>query len=330
MTLVLYGQGADGADKTEPLKYTVSDGKASVTYGGKTITTTAITDNTFTASLDGTEKMTCTFSTKQGTKLPGMTPSDPDTPPVDETILDNAGIIGTISGWKSEKMTKVDDTTYTYKFTANDASGQFSIQEVSGLWATRWCGNDATGAADDPATTAIKPGEGPAAMVYSTAEDPTHVQLKGLQKNSEYEITVVIVDSAKKEISCKIELTKAGEVDENAGPLDDFVLKGDFDSFGDGITLTRTDGNSYTVDLTATAVEQQLKITTASWSPAYCVDAEKAVISMDLTDSDVKWYKGDSGMSNPTVTGLEIGSTYTITIVCSEDETYVTVNIAKK
>lgn len=80
MTLVLYGQEADGTDKTELLKYTVSDGKASVTYNGKTIETTPIADNTFTASLDGTDATKCSFSTTKGTKLPTSTPPAPDTP----------------------------------------------------------------------------------------------------------------------------------------------------------------------------------------------------------------------------------------------------------
>lgn len=253
-----------------------------------------------------------------------------DTPVEDTTILKEAAIIGTINSWSPEKMTKVNDTTYIYKFIASDSTEQFSIQEVSGSWTTRWCGNNEKGVPTADETTKCVPGGDLQPMVYSTEADPTHVQLNDLQKNSEYKITVVIVDPGKKQISCKIELSKAGEVDENAGPLDDFFLKGDFDGFGDGTKLTRSEGNSYTVDLTATAEEQLLKITTASWNPSYCVDDSGNVISMSLSDSDVKWYKGDSGFSNPTVSGLEVGSTYTINIVCSDDGNYVTVNIAKK
>ena len=69
-------------------------------------------------------------------------------------------------------MTKVDDTTYTYIFTAADTSAQFSVQEVSGNWATRWCGNDAEGAESDPATTAIAPGGELKPMVYSKEKNP--------------------------------------------------------------------------------------------------------------------------------------------------------------
>ena len=253
-----------------------------------------------------------------------------DKPLEDTTILKEAGIIGTINNWTAAKMTKVNDTTYTYNFTASNDTEQFSIQEVLGDWAKRWCGNNTKGVPDAEDTTKCVPGGDLQSMVYSSEADPTHVQLNSLTKNSEYKITVVIVDSSKKDISCKIELLKAAEVDENAGPLDDFYLKGDFDGFADGIQLTRTEGNSYTVDFKATTAEQQLKITTASWNPAYCVDDSKAVIAMSLSDKDVKWYKGDSGFSNPTISGLEIDSTYTITIVCSDDQSYVTVNIVKK
>ncbi len=254
-----------------------------------------------------------------------------DTPVEDTTILRDAGIIGTINNWSAEKMTKVNDTTYTYSFTATDSTAQFSVQETLGDWKTRWCGNNEKGVPEAPETTKCTPGGELQPMVYSSEADPTHVQLNGLSANSEYKITVVIVEPSTKSISCKVELTKAGIINENAGPLDNYLLRGDFDSFGDGIQLTRIgESNTYTVDLEATATEQALKITTATWSPAYCVDDSAAVISMDLSESDVKWYKGDSGMDNPKVSGLTVGTTYTFTIVCSDDKSYVTVNIAEK
>lgn len=135
-----------------------------------------------------------------------------DAPVEDTTILKEAAIIGTINSWSPEKMTKVNDTTYTYNFIANMAIEEFSIQEVSGQWASRWCGNNKSGAPDDAETTKCVPGGDLQSMVYSTEADPTHVQLKDLQKNSEYKITVVIDDPDKKQISCKIELLRAGEV----------------------------------------------------------------------------------------------------------------------
>ena len=164
----------------------------------------------------------------------------------DSTILGEAGIIGTINGWTAAKMTKVDDTTYTYKFTAADTSAEFSVQEVSGNWAKRWCGNDAAGAAGDPATTAIAPGGELAAMVYSSEANPTHVQISGLEINSEYMITIKIVDSASKKVSCKIELTKAGEAPSEYS-WKGLTLKGGWEGWwGDTVTLTDAAVQEYT------------------------------------------------------------------------------------
>ncbi len=164
----------------------------------------------------------------------------------DSTILGGAGIIGTINGWTAAKMTKVDDTTYTYKFTAAETSAQFSVQEVFGDWATRWCGNDAAGAESEPETTAIVPGGELAAMVYSTEANPTHVQISGLEVNSEYMITIKIVDSTSKKVSCKIELTKAGEAPSEYS-WKGLTFKGGWEGWwADNVTLTDAAVQEYT------------------------------------------------------------------------------------
>ncbi|MCI7799317.1 MAG: hypothetical protein MR555_06370, partial [Spirochaetia bacterium] len=64
VTLTLYGKGEAGADVVEYLTYTVSDGIATVDYKGQKITTTKIENDTFKASLDGTEANTASFTTK--------------------------------------------------------------------------------------------------------------------------------------------------------------------------------------------------------------------------------------------------------------------------
>lgn len=134
----------------------------------------------------------------------------------DTTILKEACIVGINDNWDKDgksdnRLTKVDDTFYTYTFTSKKAAQQFSIVEVSGSWASRWCGNNTKGAAEDSATVAIKPGEDFKDMVYSTEKDPTNVQISGLSINSKYKITLKIVDAGKKTLACKIELTEAGE-----------------------------------------------------------------------------------------------------------------------
>ena len=175
----------------------------------------------------------------------------------DSTILGEACIVG-INGCWDEKgasgniLKKVDDTTYTYTFTTDAAVQQFSIVEKKGSWASRWCGNDAKGAASDPATTAIVPGGELAAMVYSTEANPTHVQISGLEINSEYMITIKIVDPASKAVSCKIELTKAGEAPSEYS-WKDLTLKGGWHgSWGDTVTLTDAATQEHTFTAAAT------------------------------------------------------------------------------
>ena len=75
VTLTLYGKGEAGADVVEYLTYTVSDGIATVDYKGQKITTTKIENDTFKASLDGTEENTASFTTKAN-----PAPADPETP----------------------------------------------------------------------------------------------------------------------------------------------------------------------------------------------------------------------------------------------------------
>ncbi|MCI7533392.1 MAG: hypothetical protein MSA36_00140 [Treponema porcinum] len=170
----------------------------------------------------------------------------------DSTILAEACIVGINGCWdqtgaSGNILKKVDDTTYTYTFTTNAAAQQFSIVEKKGSWASRWCGNNAKGAASEPETTAIAPGGKLAAMVYSTEADPTHVQISGLGINSEYMITIKIVDPASKAVSCKIELTKAGEAPSEYS-WKDLTLKGGWEgSWADRKTLTDAAIQEFTV-----------------------------------------------------------------------------------
>ena len=71
----MYGQGEGNTDLVLPLTYTVSDGVATVDYNGQKIATTKIENDTFKASLDGTEENTATFTTKAN-----PAPTEPETP----------------------------------------------------------------------------------------------------------------------------------------------------------------------------------------------------------------------------------------------------------
>lgn len=175
-----------------------------------------------------------------------------DTPLLDTTILKEACIVGINNIWdengkSGNKLTKVDDTYYTYTFTSDSPVQQFSIVEHSGSWASRWCGNNKKDAASDPETVAIAPGEDFADMVYSTEADPTHVQISGLSTNSEYKITLKIVDADKLVLSCKIELTKAGEAPTEYSWAD-LTLKGGWEGWwADQHTLTAEAVQEFTV-----------------------------------------------------------------------------------
>ena len=169
----------------------------------------------------------------------------------DSTILGEACICGINNCWdptgaSGNILKKVDDTTYTYTFTTDAAVQQFSIVEKKGAWGPRWCGNNTEGVPTEPETTKIAPGGELAAMVYSTEANPTHVQISGLKINSEYMITIKIVDPASKAVSCKIELTKAG-VAPTEYSWKDLTLKGGWEGWwSDKVTLTDAAVQEYT------------------------------------------------------------------------------------
>ena len=129
-----------------------------------------------------------------------------------KTILDAAGIIGTINDWKNkdgvkdqgDALTKVDDTTYTYTFTAEEETEQFSIQEDrEAQWSKpRWCGALKK---DEDNAVKIEP-TGEAAMVYSTDPDPSHFKLTKLKVGTPYKITITIVDEDKKSLKASVDV----------------------------------------------------------------------------------------------------------------------------
>lgn len=127
-----------------------------------------------------------------------------------KTILDDAGIIGSINDWKDkdgvdnqgDALTKVDDTTYTYTFTAEEETEQFSIQEDrEAKWSKpRWCGALKQ---DEDNAVKIEP-KGEAAMVYSTDPNPSHFKLTKLKVGTAYKITITIVDEDKKSLKASV------------------------------------------------------------------------------------------------------------------------------
>lgn len=75
--VTMYGE-TEADDQTRTVKYTVSDGKASMTEDGETITTTAIKDDKFAVENEGS--LPIKFSRTKGTKLRDYKPETPVEP----------------------------------------------------------------------------------------------------------------------------------------------------------------------------------------------------------------------------------------------------------
>lgn len=241
----------------------------------------------------------------------------------DGTILQDAGIIGSITEWKAAKMTEVDESTYTYTFVATEETAQFSVQEKFDKWASRWCGNNSAGVPEAAETTKIEPGCDLQKMVYSTEADPTHVQISGLSINSEYRITVKIEDPFKKILSCKIELTKKGEKPAlTPYYFDGLYLVGSCFKIGDmtnlwsfgsanliyGVSVDKKTGNvTYAKDIVAVATEGKMGINDSSWKnkqkgSGVTIAAEAGYVELNGEEGDFK------------VSGLKEGSPYRVYI----------------
>lgn len=246
--------------------------------------------------------------------------------PVLGDILEEAGIVGSINDWKAAKMTKVDESTYTYTFVATEETAQFSVQEEFGKWSSRWCGNNSAGVPEAAETTKIKPDCDLQKMVYSTEADPTHVQISGLSINSEYRITVKIEEPSTKILSCKIELTKGGEKPAEPAPtpyyFDGLYLVGSCFKIGDmtnlwsfgsanliyGASVDKKTGNvTYTKDIVAVAPEGEMGINDASWN-----NKQKGSGVTIAAGADYVELNGDAG--NFKVSGLKVDSAYRVYI----------------
>ncbi len=242
----------------------------------------------------------------------------------DGTILQDAGIIGSITDWDAAKMTEVDESTYTYTFVATEETAQFCVQEEFGKWSSRWCGNNSAGVPEAAETTKIEPGRDLQKMVYSTEADPTHVQISGLSINSEYRITVKIEDPSKKILSCKIEQTREGGKPAESDPtpyyFDGLYLVGSCFKIGDminlwsfgpanliyGASVDKKTGNViYSKDIVAVATEGEMGINDASWN-----NKQKGSGVTIAAGAGYVELNGDAG--NFKVSGLKADSAYRV------------------
>lgn len=247
----------------------------------------------------------------------------------DTTILSDAGLVGSDFGWTgSTKLIKDDDTTYHYDFTANSEDQTFSIQKTAGSWAARWCGQknekDDKGDWKKSEYITLKAGDSEgiagtsASLFYITGGDPEHTHMT-LLKDSKYRLTFRITgDNA-----VSAELTLIKKVEKQIIDLTGYGARGLFGEWGeasvpDAVKFTKQTDGKYTLEFTAIAATSDCKIANSGWT-AYPLDSSGSCQNFAADGKEYSFYKGDSGFSNPQLTGMEIGSSYIMTVTPTTD-----------
>lgn len=239
----------------------------------------------------------------------------------DGTVLDKADICGSIEGWTGSALTKEEDGTYTFTFTADATSGQFSIREVAGSWTAgnRWCGALKK---DDDNALKLKNGKS-VTLVYSDDPDPSHVQLPELTVGTSYTLTFTIEDDD----SISAALSSGGGSSAPVPYYFDglYLVGGCFSTSansGDdntwafytsnlihGATKDVKTGNvTYTVDIKATAASGEMGINDSSWGNKL----NGTGVTVAANAATATELNGTEGNFN--VTGLTVGSAYRVEI----------------
>ena len=95
--------------------------------------------------------------------------------------------------------------------------------------------------------------------------------------------------------------------------LTGLYLKGEADGWGAGFPLEKQEDGTWTVKFVAPAAEMQFKVATADWATAYPLDKDGACVEMAFGE-EAEFFAGDSGFSNPKITGLVKDAEYTMVI----------------
>lgn len=270
----------------------------------------------------------------------------------DTSILGRADIIGAMFEWNASKLTRIDESTYEVEFTANESSYEYDIREKAGSWSVgRWFTGSA-GDAEHPATDKMaepavagkdKNSAEEFELVYYKG-DPgitgTNAKITGLPYKAGYVFVMQfkIKDASKKEITVKV-YPKDGQTiapsdweKPSVINLEGYGARGLNDKWGDAdldpsvIGFTKQSNGDYTLDFVASGAESEFKIANVSWT-AYPVDDQGQCQDMAADGIAVKYYKGDSGMSNPKLNGMATGKSYRMTVTPSED--YITVKVSE-
>lgn len=271
----------------------------------------------------------------------------------DTSILGRGDIFGQMFGWAASKLIRIDESTYEVEFTANEPEYSYDIREKAGEWGVgRWfagsTGDASHAATDKMAEPAVAGKDKDSAnefdLVYYSG-DPgtcgTDAKITGLPYKAGYVFVMQfkIKDASKKEITVKVYPKDGQSIAESDWEkpavinLDGYGARGLLNKWGDGdldpsvIGFTKQSNGDYTLDFVASGVDSDFKIANVSWT-AYPLDDKGQCQNMAADGIAVKYYKGDSGMSNPKLTGMTIGKSYRMTVTPSED--YITVKVSEK
>lgn len=270
----------------------------------------------------------------------------------DTSILGRADIFGAMFGWSASKLTRIDESTYEVEFTAEEPSSEYAIREKAGSWSVgRWFTGSA-GDAEHPATDKMaepavagkdKNSAEEFELVYYKGDAGTagtNAKIIGLPYKPGYVFVMQfkIKDASKKEITVKV-YPKDGQTiapsdweKPSVINLEGYGARGLNGKWGDDdldpsvIGFTKQSNGDYTLDFVASGAESDFKIANVSWT-AYPLDDQGNCQNIAADGTPVKFYKGDSGMSNPKLTGMENGKSYKMTVTPSED--YITVKVSK-
>lgn len=141
----------------------------------------------------------------------------------DTSILAKADIIGGFDDWKGSKLTRVDDTTYTFEFKNAGENVEFAIREKAGDWTVgRWfkgipedtAERKKTDMADDIVAAKYGTTAAPVVLTYykgDAGNDGRNAVIKGMPfgVGHTFKVTIKIVDADSKKVSVACEPTES-------------------------------------------------------------------------------------------------------------------------
>ena len=229
-----------------------------------------------------------------------------------DAILDAAQLKGTINGWVLAELTKESDTVYTYEFTADADSGQFTVLRTS---------DQADGGWGDETITIVAPaasadGEGDiseaVSLIHKESDYPGNINLSGLSANSTYTLTFTVGDAAANAVSATITL-KEYVAPPTSYSLEGLTLKGSWEgSWAEVFTLTDAPTQTYETTVgahDASGNEFGIFRSSNEWYAEAVPYGERTELQ----------YASSGGGNATMASNWEVGATYTIKVELADD-----------